>query len=113
MAFVTSRPLVEGGHHELSIPLPKEALHVIADLTRLAQMLSNLINNAAKYTPKGGRIDLCADRDGEHVVVQITDTGVGIPQEMLSKVFDLFTQVGQTLDRLDGHLHGPRNLFHP
>ena len=104
MAFETSRPLVEGGRHELSISLPKEALHVIADLTRLAQMFSNLINNAAKYTPEGGRIDLCADRDGEHVVVRVTDTGVGIPQEMLSKVFDLFTQVGQTLDRSQGGL---------
>ena len=104
MAFETSRPLVEGGRHELSMVLPQESLHVFADLTRLAQMFSNLINNAAKYTPQGGRIDLFADRDGEHVVVRVTDTGVGIPQEMLSKVFDLFTQVGQTLDRSQGGL---------
>ena len=104
MAIETSLPLIEAERHQLSVSLPEEPLHVRADLTRLAQMLSNLINNAAKYTPEGGRIDLSGDRDGAEVVIKVTDTGVGIPGEMLSKVFDLFTQVGRTLDRSQGGL---------
>ncbi len=104
MAVETSLPLIEAARHELCVSLPEEPLPIRADLTRLAQMLGNLINNAAKYTPDGGRIELAAARDEEMVVVRVTDSGEGIPAEMLSKIFDLFTQVGRTLDRSQGGL---------
>jgi signal transduction histidine kinase len=70
----------------------------------LAQVLTNLLNNAAKYTPDGGRIEVTAGRDGATVVVRVVDTGVGIPADMLPRVFDLFTQVGRSLDRAQGGL---------
>ena len=76
----------------------------MADATRLAQVFSNLLNNAAKYTPDGGRLALVARRDGAHVQVAVTDNGVGIPNEMLPEVFEMFSQVGRNLDRAQGGL---------
>ncbi len=70
----------------------------------MAQVLQNLLNNAAKYTPPGGRIGLHAAFDGQHVTIRITDTGIGIPPEMLSHVFDLFTQVGRSIEWQTGGL---------
>jgi CheY-like chemotaxis protein/anti-sigma regulatory factor (Ser/Thr protein kinase) len=84
--------------------LPDEPLAFDADRTRLSQVLSNLLNNAAKYTPQGGRIVVSAERDGHHAIVRVADTGVGIPAEMLPKIFDMFTQVGASLDRSQGGL---------
>jgi CheY-like chemotaxis protein len=75
-----------------------------ADPARLAQVLANLLNNAAKYTPEGGRIWLTVERQGEEVVFRVRDSGMGIPREMLGKVFDLFTQVDSSLDRAQGGL---------
>ena len=103
-AIEASRPLIEAARHELSVRFPKEPLNLFADATRLAQVVSNLLNNSAKYTPEGGRIDLSAERDGAGVVIRVTDTGVGIPKEMLSRVFEMFTQVGRSLDRAQGGL---------
>ena len=74
------------------------------DPTRLAQVFSNLLNNAAKYTPKGGRISLTAIEEGGAAVVRIRDNGLGIPDEMLSRVFDLFAQVDQAGDKSAGGL---------
>ena len=103
-AVETSLPLVEAGRHELAVRIPDEPLLLDADPTRLAQVLSNLLNNAAKYTPDGGRIELTAACEGSQVIVSVTDTGVGIPKESLLKVFQMFSQVGRNLDRSQGGL---------
>ncbi|MDC3954011.1 GAF domain-containing protein [Polyangium jinanense] len=103
-ALETSRPLIEAAGHVLSVSLPTEPLWLMADPTRLSQILANLLNNAAKYTPAGGRIRVAAEREGAHVVVRVEDTGVGIPPEMLPKVFDMFTQVGRSIERAQGGL---------
>ncbi len=105
LALETSRPLIESAHHALSVELPQEPVLLHADATRLAQVLSNLLNNAAKYTPEGGRLVLRAERrPGERLSLSVSDNGMGIPADMLGQVFDLFTQVGSTLDRSQGGL---------
>jgi signal transduction histidine kinase len=86
------------------VRLPAEPIRLAGDRTRLAQVLTNLLNNAAKYTPPGGRIELAAERHDGHTTVSVTDTGIGIPGDMLPKVFDLFTQVGGGVDRAQGGL---------
>ena len=73
-------------------------------MTRLTQVVSNLLNNAAKYTPEGGEITLEAARTGRNVVISVTDTGIGIPGDMLPRVFDMFTQINRTLERSQGGL---------
>ena len=94
-AVETSMPLIETARHGFDLRLPKEELVLEADPTRLTQVVSNLLNNAARYTPKGGRIALEARRDGEEAVVTVTDNGIGIAPEALEEVFRMFTQVGQ------------------
>lgn len=103
-AIETSRPLVEAGAHQLEVSTPSESLLVSADPTRLAQVFSNLLNNSAKYSPDGGRIQLSVERAEGEVMISVRDHGVGIPEDMLPRVFDLFTQVGRTLDRAQGGL---------
>ena len=103
-AVETSRPLIDARKHQLSVTLPTEPLWVTADPARLAQVLANLLNNAAKYTEEGGRIELAVERDGGDAVFRVRDTGVGIAAEMLPRVFDLFTQVDHSLDRSEGGL---------
>ncbi|WP_020654067.1 hybrid sensor histidine kinase/response regulator [Massilia niastensis] len=94
-AVETSMPLVEAARHHLDVRLPDEALPLFADPTRLTQVVSNLLNNAARYTPKGGRIVLAAERDGAEAVIAVSDNGIGIAPESLEEVFRMFTQVGQ------------------
>ena len=105
-AVETSRPLIAAGRHELTVQLPPAGeLVVEADLTRLTQVIANLMNNAAKYTPDRGRITVAAERSGAaEALVQVHDSGVGIPAEMLPRVFDLFAQVDRSLDRAQGGL---------
>jgi signal transduction histidine kinase/CheY-like chemotaxis protein len=104
-AIESVRHLIETGRHALTMHVPYEALYVVADPTRLSQVLGNLIHNAAKYTPEGGKIDLFADRVENDVVIRVQDTGVGIPADMLSHVFDMFAQVGgSSLERSQGGL---------
>ena len=103
-AIETSRPNIDAQRHALSLQLPAEPLHVKGDFARVAQILSNVVNNAAKYTPTGGRISLSAVRDGHEVVFRIRDSGVGIPPEFLSSIFEPFTQVDRTLARSHGGL---------
>jgi len=103
-AVETSRPLIEACGHALTVALPPEPVYVDGDAVRLAQVVSNLLNNAAKYTPAGGHVRAAAGREGGDAVVRVADTGVGIPGEMLGKVFDLFTQVERSLDRSQGGL---------
>jgi len=104
-AVETSRPLIEAGQHDLTVRLPlPQSLLVRADVTRLCQIVSNLLNNAAKYTPDGGRIEVAARRQDDHAVVTVKDSGVGIPPPMLPRVFDLFAQVDRHSDRSQGGL---------
>ncbi len=103
-AIETSRPVLETDHHRLSIALPPDAVYVDADPIRMAQVLSNLLNNAAKYTKPGGQIRLAAASEGPEVVFRVRDNGIGIPPEMLSGIFDLFAQVDHSLDHSQGGL---------
>jgi PAS domain S-box-containing protein len=103
-ALETSRPLIEAGGHRLDVELPPEAVALDVDPTRIAQVLSNLLNNAAKYTPPGGHIRLSARRAGGWLRLEVEDDGLGIPPDMLEDVFELFTQVGSALERSQGGL---------
>ena len=103
-AIETSRPLIDEAGHQLTVSIPETALCVSCDRVRLAQVLSNLLNNAAKYTRSGGTIRLSVAREGSEAVFRVQDNGIGIPPEMLSKVFELFTQVERSLDRSRGGL---------
>jgi len=103
-ALETSRPLLDAASHQLSVTLPAEPLWVTADVTRLAQVLSNLLNNAAKYTRAGGHIHLTVERDGGDAVIRVRDDGIGIPPDMLSRIFELFAQVDTSLERAQGGL---------
>jgi signal transduction histidine kinase len=103
-AVEASNPLITTGAHELVLDLPDAPVWLDADLTRLSQVVSNLLNNAAKYTPEGGKLVLSARRGGDEVLISVSDNGIGIPSEMLPRVFDLFTQVRGNLDRSRGGL---------
>ncbi|WP_170162342.1 PAS domain-containing protein [Caldimonas tepidiphila] len=103
-AVETSLPHIEAGCHDLAVQLPDEPLPLDADPTRIAQVLSNLLNNAAKYTPSGGRIRLSVSREGEQVLVAVTDTGIGLPAQALSTVFQMFAQIGHATERGHGGL---------
>jgi CheY-like chemotaxis protein/two-component sensor histidine kinase len=103
-AVETSRPLVEQMGHVLTVGLPEHTVVVDADPTRLAQVFSNLLNNAAKYTDRGGRIWLTAERQGGDVVVSVKDTGIGIPSDKLTSIFDMFSQVDRSLEKAQGGL---------
>ncbi len=103
-ALEASRPLIEENHHTLQLDIPETPLWLDADLTRVAQIVSNLLNNAAKYTPEGGHVTVSAHSEGSHAVLSVSDTGLGIPADMLPRVFDLFTQVDRNLERSQGGL---------
>lgn len=103
-AVETSLPLIEAARHQLTVHMPEETLPIYADPVRISQALSNLLNNAAKYTPAGGRIELSVRRDSGEAVVSVADTGIGIPEEALPEVFEMFTQVGRNMERSQGGL---------
>jgi len=103
-AVETSRPIVDAQQHKLTIGLPAGEILLEADAVRLTQVFSNLLNNAAKYTPPGGAISIEGRQRDQEVVVSITDTGIGIPKEMLPRVFDMFVQVDKSLERAQGGL---------
>jgi PAS domain S-box-containing protein len=96
------RPLIDERRHELTVSLADEPLHVEADPTRLEQVLTNLLNNAAKYTDPGGRITVSAGREDGEVVLRVRDTGIGIAPDILPRIFDLFVQAERRLDRSQG-----------
>jgi PAS domain S-box-containing protein len=103
------RPLIDARRHVLRVTMPDRFIPITGDAVRLAQVFLNLLNNAAKYTPEGGLIELSVNVEEEPghrsiAQVRVKDTGIGIAPEMLHKVFDLFTQVNQTLDRPEGGL---------
>lgn len=99
-----SRPLLDARGLEVELALGQEPLHMNADAVRLAQIFSNILHNAAKYTDSGGRITISAQRQGHEAVVNLSDTGMGISAEMLPRVFDLFSQAPVSLSRAQGGL---------
>jgi signal transduction histidine kinase len=101
-AVQTIRPLIESQAHQLSVDLPSEPIPVEGDQARMMQVLVNLLGNAGKYTERGGQIRLHVRREGDEAVLSVCDNGVGIEADMLSRVFDLFTQVGRSIH----HSHG-------
>jgi PAS domain S-box-containing protein len=112
-AIETSRPRLEARKHRLTVSLTPDSLPIEADVDRLEQVLVNLLNNAAKYTPSGGQVWVTADRaeeistDGSPrmcAAVRVRDNGIGIPPEMLPKIWDVFTQSERGLDRSEGGL---------
>jgi signal transduction histidine kinase len=103
-ALETSMPLIESAGHILTVNLPEAPIWFDADLTRLAQVVGNLLNNAAKYTPVGGRIILSVQAQGDTAIITVSDNGIGISADMLPKVFQLFAQVDNHLDRAQGGL---------
>jgi signal transduction histidine kinase len=103
-AVQTTSALYHTQRHQLEVRLPDEPLSIEGDQSRIVQVLVNLLNNAAKYTDPGGHIQLSAVRYGKFAVVRVRDNGVGIEEEMLGRVFDLFTQVGRSLGRSRGGL---------
>ncbi len=96
--------MIEERRHRLSLALPTEPAWVEADPARLEQVVSNLLNNAAKYTPPGGRIAVSVERRGDEAEVAVADDGAGIPPEMLGRIFDLFHQVDPSIARSQGGL---------
>ena len=88
----------------LTVTLPPEPLHLEADSVRLTQVFGNLLTNACKYTNPGGRIDVAVERWGSHVVVRVSDNGIGIPLGMLAKVFERFVQIDGLAERAQGGL---------
>jgi PAS domain S-box-containing protein len=98
------RPLIEAQSHKLSVTLPPDPIYLDADPTRLGQVFANLLNNAAKYTEKGGHIWLTAEQQGGEAVVSVRDTGIGIAAEHLPRLFEKFSQVEPALQRSQGGL---------
>jgi len=103
-ALENSRPAIETAMHQLTVRMPKEEVPFRGDLARLSQVLGNLLINAAKYTLPGGKISLIANLDGNEIVIRVADTGIGIPADKLSEIFEMFSQVYSPLDRTQGGL---------
>jgi PAS domain S-box-containing protein len=103
-AIEMASPLLEQRNHTLAVQVPRRGLLVDADITRLSQVLSNLLTNAAKYTPSGGHITIRGEAVGDEVVVHVRDTGIGITPDVLPHIFDLFVQERQAIDRAQGGL---------
>ena len=103
-AVEASGASIERARHQLSVTPPPEPLYVEGDATRLTQIVTNLLDNAAKYTDPGGRIWLSAERDGDDVAIRVKDSGIGIAPDVLPRIFDMFTQAGLSLERAQGGL---------
>jgi PAS domain S-box-containing protein len=103
-AIEATRPLMDDQGHTLAIHLPQTHLWADADFTRLSQAFSNLLTNAAKYTPRGGTVTVFGSAEGSTAAISIADTGVGIPADMLPRIFDMFTQLQAHRDRAHGGL---------
>ncbi len=107
-AVEAARPLVECMDHDLTVTLPPQPIYLNADPTRLAQVVGNLLNNACKFTDKGGRIWLTVEREGEQAVIRVRDSGIGIAADQLPRIFDMFVQVDTSLERsVSGLGHRP------
>jgi PAS domain S-box-containing protein len=104
LALETSLPAIEGAGHELTVQVRDDTMVLDADPGRLSQVIGNLLNNAAKYTPRGGHIELSTHQEGEHVVITVADDGAGIAAENLPRIFGLFHQEDRNKDRAEGGL---------
>jgi PAS domain S-box-containing protein len=111
-AVEASRPLVEQTGQELTVRLPRQPLMVDADLTRLAQVFQNLLNNAARYSDPGGHIQVDVEPRGGEVIVTVKDTGIGLAADQLPHIFQMFTQVDRSLERSQGGLGIGLTLVH-
>jgi len=100
----TSRPVIDAKRHHLTFSVPEVPIWVKADLTRISQVVGNLVNNAAKYSEDGGEVSVRIEQEQAMGVIHVRDSGIGIPREMLATVFDLFTQVSGSIDRSQGGL---------
>jgi len=98
------RPMIERRGQRLGVRLPAQPATILVDGVRIAQVLENLLSNASKYTDPGGAIDLEVDIDADGITIRVRDTGIGLAPDQLSRVFDMFTQVDETLDRAQGGL---------
>jgi signal transduction histidine kinase/ActR/RegA family two-component response regulator len=98
-ALEAARPFIEGAGHQLVVERPSEPVHVHGDSTRLAQVFGNLLHNAAKFTPEGGRVSVAVEPGRGEVVVRVGDTGVGIASRHLPRLFEMFSQATPTLER--------------
>jgi PAS domain S-box-containing protein len=103
-AIEASRPLIDNGGHRLEVSVPEEPIVLLADVTRIAQVISNLLNNAARYSDKRGRIQVDVRRERTEAIVEIADEGIGIPTAMLGRVFEMFVQVDRQYERGRGGL---------
>jgi two-component system CheB/CheR fusion protein len=103
-ALEAAQPMISASRHTLAVDLPPAPVHLLVDPTRFEQALVNLLNNAAKYTEPGGKITLSATATEDGMVIRIRDTGMGMPAELLPRVFDLFVQGRRALDRAQGGL---------
>jgi PAS domain S-box-containing protein len=103
-AVEAARPTIDDAGHEFTATLPAEPIYLDADLTRLAQVFANLLTNSARYTPRGGRIRLVAERHGGDIVVRVHDNGIGIPAAALPTIFEMFSQVDRSQERASGGL---------
>jgi signal transduction histidine kinase len=103
-ALEASRPFMSAAAHQLELDLPPEPVRVLADPVRLAQVLSNQVNNAAKYTPDGGRISISARRSRDRAVLEVRDNGIGIAPELLPRVFEKFARLPGAVERSHGGL---------
>jgi PAS domain S-box-containing protein len=104
LAVESSHPFIDQHHHKLSLLLPGKPIYLNADKIRLAQVITNLLSNAAKYTPDEGRITLSAEHNGEEVAVRVTDNGIGIAPNQLPNIFDMFYQANRSYEQLHGGL---------
>ncbi len=98
-AIEAARSLARSLGHELTVTLPSQPVFLDADPVRLAQLVGNLLNNACKFTPRGGRISLMVAQDGEQLVLKVRDSGIGIAADQLTRIFEMFTQVDTSLER--------------
>jgi len=103
-AIQTAEPLIQAKGHELTVRQARERLYVHGDPTRLTQIVANLLNNAAKYTPKGGRISLSTERIGDEVAIRVRDNGMGITADVMPGIFGMFVQADSSLHRSQGGL---------
>lgn len=103
-AVEISRPWIEAREQALQVSMPAHSIVVDADPTRLTQVVANLLNNASKYSPAGAEIQLALERDGNEAVIRVRDNGIGIPAPELSRIFDMYSQIRQPLERAAGGL---------